>query len=70
MPTHPLAGEMSGSHSSNCSRSFSVHVSDEDQDTIGFGGEVPHETGTLNAYIFFFQLSVPLIYIDFKFTYS
>ena len=45
MPTHAPAREMSGSHS--------VHVSDED-DTVGFGGEVPHETGTLNAYIFFF----------------
>ena len=54
MPTHSPTGEMSGS--------FSVHVSDEDQDTIGVGGEVPHEIGTLNEYIYFFQLSVSLIY--------
>ena len=54
---------MSGNHFG----SRFVHVSDEDQDTIGV---VPHETGTLNAYIFFFKLLVPLIYIDFKFTYS
>jgi len=66
MLTDALAGEMSDNHS----RSHSMHVSDEDQDTVGVGGEVPHETGTLNAYIYFFQLSVPLIYIDFKFTYS
>ena len=66
MSTHASAGEMSGNHSS----SRSVHVSDEDQDTVGVGGEVPHKIGTLNAYIYFFQLSVPLIYIDFKFTYN
>ena len=66
MPTHGSAGEMSGNHSG----SLSVHVSDEDHDTVGVRGEVPHERGTLNAYIYFFQLSVPLIYIDFKFTYS
>ena len=66
MSTHAPAREMSGSHSS----SRFVHVSDEDQDTVCVGGEVPHETGTLNAYIFFFQLLVPLIYIDFKFTYN
>ena len=64
MPTHAPAREMSDSHTG----SRSVHVSGKD-DTAGVGGEVPHETGTLNAYIFFFQLSVPLIYIDFKFTY-
>ena len=63
--THTPAGESSGSHSS----SFSVHESGEEA-TAGVGGEVPHETSTLNAYIFFFQLSVPLIYIDFNFTYS
>ena len=62
MPTHAPIREMSGSHS--------VHVSGEDQDTVGVDGEVPHEIGTLNAYTYFFQLSVPLIYIDFKFTYS
>ena len=66
MPTYALAGEMSSNHS----RSRSVPVSDEDQDTVGVGGEVHHETGTLNAYIYFFQLSVPLIYIDFKFTFN
>ena len=48
MSTYALAGEMSGNHSSSCS----VHVSDEDQDIVGVGGEVPHETGTLNAYIY------------------
>ena len=46
-----------------------MHVNDE-EDIVGVGGEAPHKTGTLNAYIFFFQLSVPLIYIDFKFTYN
>ena len=65
MPTHALAREMSGSHIGSCS----MHVRGED-DTGSVSGEVPHETGTLNAYIFFFQLSVPLIYIDFNFTYS
>ena len=65
MITHAPAREMSGSHTG----SRSMHVSGED-DTTGVGGEVPHETGTLNAYIFFFQLSLPLIYIDFNFTYS
>ena len=65
MPTHAPAREMSGSHTG----SRFVHVSGED-DTAGVSGEVPHEIGTLNAYIFFFQLSVPLIYIDFNFTYS
>ena len=54
----------------NRSGSRSVHVSDEDQDTVCVNVEVPHEIGTLTAYIYFFQLSVPLIYIDFKFTYS
>ena len=53
MPTHAPAREMSSSHID----SPSVHVSGKDN-TIGVGGEVPHETGTLNAYIFFFQLSV------------
>ena len=66
MPTNAQAREMTDSHSG----SHSVHVSGEDHVTIGVGGEVPHEIGTLNAYIYFFQLSVPLIYIDFKFTYS
>ena len=56
---------MSGSHIG----SRSMHVSDE-YDTAGVGGEVPYETSTLNGYIYFFHLSVPLIYIDFKFTYS
>ena len=46
MSTHSPAREMSGSRS--------VHVSDEDQDTIGVGGEVPHEIGTLNAYIYIY----------------
>ena len=55
MPTYALAGEMSGSRS--------VHVSDEDRDIAGVDGEVPHETGTLNAYIYFLQLSIPLIYV-------
>ena len=64
MSTHAPTREPSGSHSG----SHSVHVSDE-EDTVAVGGEVPHETGTLNAYIYFFQLLVPLIYIDFKFTY-
>ena len=65
--THAPAGETSRSHSG----SPSVYVSGEDQDTVGVGGEViPHEAGTINAYIYLFQLSVPLIYIDFKFTYS
>ena len=62
MSTYAPAGEMSDNRS--------MLVSDKDQDTIGVGGEVPHEIGTLNAYIYFFQLLVPLIYIDFKFTYS
>ena len=65
MPTHAPAREMSGNHTG----SRSVHAIGED-DTAGVGGEVPHETGTLNAYIFFFQLSIPFIYIDFNFTYS
>ena len=64
-PTHAPTGEMSENHSG----SHSMHVSGEN-DTIGVGGEFPHETSTLNAYIYFFKLSVPLIYIDFKFTYS
>ena len=50
--THAPAGEMSGSYSG----SRSMHVSDEDQDTIGISGKVPHETCTLNEYIFFFEL--------------
>ena len=66
MPTHAPAGKMSGSHSS----SRSVHVSVATPDTVGASGEAPHEIGTLNAYIYFFQLSVALIYIDFKFTYN
>ena len=44
-PTHTPAGETSENRS--------MHVNDE-EDTAGVGGEVPHETGTLNAYIFFF----------------
>ena len=56
MSTYAPTGEMSDNHS----RTRSVYVSSED-DTAGVGGEVPHETGTLNAYIFFFQLLVPLI---------
>ena len=66
MPTHAPAGEPSGNHSG----SRSVHVSGVTPDTVVVGGEALHEIGTLNAYIYFFQLSVPLIYIDFKFTYS
>ena len=53
MSTYAPAGEMSGNRS--------MHVSDEDQDTTGVGGEVPHETGTLNAYIY--------IYIFFSYQY-
>ena len=63
--THASTRETSDSHTG----SHSVHVSDKDY-IVGFGGEVAHETSTLNAYIFFFQLSIPLIYIDLKFTYS
>ena len=63
MPTHVPAGEMSENHSGNHSGSRSVHASDKDKDIVGVGGEVPHETGTLNAYIYFFQLSAPLIYV-------
>ena len=59
MPTHAPVVEMSDNHSS----SLCVHVSDKDQDIVGVRGEVPHKTGTLNAYIYFFQLSVPLIYV-------
>ena len=55
MPTYALAGEMSNNRS--------MHVSDEDQDTVSVDGEVSHETGTLNAYIYLFQLSLPLIYV-------
>ena len=66
MPTYALAGEPSDGYSG----SRSMHVSVETPNIVGFSGEVPHETGTLNAYIYFFQLSVPLIYIDFKFTYN
>ena len=62
MRTHTPVGEMSDN--------LSVHMSGKDQDTIGVGGGDPNEIGRLNAYIYFFQLSVPLIYIDFKFTYS
>ena len=40
------------------SNNLSVHMSGKD----------PNKIGRLNAYIYFFQLSVPLIYIDFKFT--
>ena len=50
MPAHAPAGEMSNSHSS----SHSVHVSGKDQDTIVVDGEVPHNIGKLNAYIYFF----------------
>ena len=47
--THAPAREMSGSHTgSRC-----VHVGGED-DIAGVGGEVTHDKGTLNAYIFFF----------------
>ena len=66
MSTYALAGEMSNNHSG----SRYVYASDEDKDTAGVGGEFPHKTGTLNVYINFFQLLVPLIYIDFKFTYN
>ena len=65
MLAHTPAREMSGSHTG----SRSVHANDEDG-IGGVDGEVPHEIGTLNEYIFFFQLSVPLIFIDFNFTYS
>ena len=65
MLTHAPTGEPRGSHSG----SFSMHTSGED-DTTSVGGEVPHETGTLNEYIYFFQLSVPLVYINVKFTYN
>ena len=47
--THAPVGESSDSHSS----SHSVHVSGK-EDTASVDGEVPHETSTLNAYIFFF----------------
>ena len=60
MPTHTLIGEMSDN--------LFVHMSGKDEDTIGVGGEDPNKIGRLNAYICFFQLSVPLIYIDLKFT--
>ena len=63
MPTYALAGEMSGSHSG----SRSVHVSEEDQDTVGVGGEVPHETGTLNAYIY---ISFSYQYLSFMFSFN
>ena len=43
---------MSGNHSGNRYGSHSVHVSGEDQDTIGVDGEVPHEKGTLTTYIY------------------
>ena len=69
MPTHSVAREMSDNNSGNRFGSRSVHVRGED-DIVGVGGEVTHETGTLNAYIFFFQLSIPLIYFVCKFTYS
>ena len=49
MSTHAPAREMSSNHTGI----RSVHASDED-DTAGIGGEVPHETSTLDAYIFFF----------------
>ena len=55
--TYALVGEMSGSHFGSCTGSRSMHVSDEDQDTIGVDGEVPHETGTLNAYVFILVIS-------------
>ena len=58
--THAPTGEMSDNHFG----SHSVHVSDENKHIVGVSGEVPHETGTLNAYIYFFQLSVPLIYVS------
>ena len=69
MLTYALAGEMSDNHFGSHSGICSMHVSDE-EDTVGVGGEVPHKRGTLNAYKFLSQLSIPLIYIDFKFTYS
>ena len=49
MPTHAPAREISDNHSGN----RSVHEND-DEDTVDVSGEVPHERGTLNAYIFFF----------------
>ena len=49
MPTHALSREMSDKHTG----SHSVHVNGEDY-TAGVGGQVPHETGTLTAYIIFF----------------
>ena len=60
---HAVTGEPSGSHSGSRS------LGDIDDDTTGaIGGEAPPK-GILNA-LFFFQLSVPLIFIDFKFSYS
>ena len=59
MSTYTLTREINSSHFGSCF----AYVSDEDQDTVGVDGEVPHEIGTLNAYIYFFQLSVPLIYV-------
>ena len=59
---HAPAGEPNGSHSG------SLSLGDIDDDTIAaIGGEAPPE-GILN--VLFFQLSVPLIFIDFKFRYS
>ena len=60
MLTHTPIGEMSDN--------LFVHMSGKDQDTVGVDGEDPKNIGRLNAYIYFFQLLVPLIYIDFKFT--
>ena len=60
---HAPAGEPSGSHSGSRS------LGDIDDDTTAaVGGEAPPE-GILNA-PFFFQSSIPLIFIDFKFSYS
>ena len=59
---HTPAGEPNGSHSG------SLSLGDIDDDaTTAIGGEATLE-GILNA--LFFQLSVPLIFIDFKFSYS
>ena len=50
MMPHASAGEPSGNHSG------SGDV-DDLEDEAAIGGEVPLEPRTLNAYIFFFQLS-------------
>ena len=51
MSTHAPTREPSGSHSG----SLFVHASSE-EDIAGVSGKVPHETCTLNEYIFFFEL--------------